>query len=478
MNRSEIPVAAFIDPQGENKAEVKALAEKVLSLVLAHTSTAIERSPLPESAIDFDCVNIPAAPIPEQEILDTLNTLLAGSMNPSHTGYIGHMDTMPTTMSILGDLAAAAVNNNMLSAEMSPIFSRIEHRLIKEVAALFGLGDAAGGVMLAGGSLANIQALAVARNYFFDSLEKGIVSLGQQPVIFASEAAHTSVQKAAMLLGLGTASVIKIAVNQNSQMETDDLRKKIEQAKIEGSIPFCIVATAGTTTTGNIDPLPEIYRIAKEYNLWFHVDAAYGGAIMFSENHRHRLEGIEHADSVTFNPQKWLYVAKTCAMVLFRNARVLNNAFRVHAPYMRGDDEFINVGETSVQGTHHADVLKFWLSLQHIGKSGYAQLINESYRLTAYLVEQIESRPFLKIAGQPEMNLVCFRGEPDWIAPPAWDDWNTRLQTHLLHEGSIFLSLPLYRESRWLRIVLLNPFTNETTIDALITNIDNFVASV
>jgi len=478
MELSQIPVSAFIDPQGNNREQVGHLAGQVLNLVLAHASAATERSPLPVSTINFDSISIPDTPVPEQEILDNLNALLAGSMNAAHTGYIGHMDTMPMTISILGDLAAAAVNNNMLSLEMSPAFSRLEHILVKQTARLFGLGEQSGGVMLAGGSLANLQALAVARNSFFDSRENGITSLRQQPLIFASEAAHTSVQKAAMLLGLGTAAVVKVATNQDSQMDTADLRRKIEQAKMESNLPFCIVATAGTTTTGNIDPLEEIHRIAKEHHLWFHVDAAYGGALVFSEKHRHRLAGIENADSITFNPQKWLYVAKTCAMVLFRDVGLLETAFRISAPYMGGDDEFINIGEQSVQGTHHADVLKFWLSLQHIGKSGYARLIDDSYRLTSHLVEQIKSRPFLKIAGQPEMNLVCFRGEPDWVTPSDWDDWNARLQTYLLREGSVFLSLPLYRKSRWLRAVLLNPFTGKATIDALFQHIDNFAARV
>lgn len=477
MEHSQIPDSAFIDPQGNNRKQIEQLAEKVLNLVLAHATAANERSPLPVSTIDFGSINIPDAPVSEQEILENLKALLAESMNPAHTGYIGHMDTMPTTISILGDLAAAAVNNNMLSLEMSPAFSRLEHSLINQTARLFGLGEQSGGVMLAGGSLANLQALAVARNSFFDSREKGIVALQQQPVIFASEVAHTSVQKAAMLLGLGTSSVIKVATNQDSQMDTDDLRRKIEQAKIENNIPFCVVATAGTTTTGNIDPLEEIHRIAKEHQLWFHVDAAYGGAIVFSEKQRHRLAGIEKADSITFNPQKWLYVARTCAMVLFKDVGLLETAFRISAPYMSGGEEFTNIGEISVQGTHHADVLKFWLSLQHIGKSGYARLINESYSLTSYLVEQIKIRPFLKIASQPEMNIVCFRGEPNWINDANWDDWNTELQAYLLSEGSIFLSLPLYRKSHWLRAVLLNPFTNEATIDALFEQIDKFAAA-
>lgn len=479
MERAQIPVSAFINPQGNNREQIKLLAEQVLRLVIDCASAANERSPLPMTTINFDSLNIPDAGIPEKEILKSLHNILTESMNPAHTGYIGHMDTMPTTFSILGDLAAAAVNNNMLSLEMSPVFSRLEHALIKQTARLFGLGETSGGLMVSGGSLANLQALAVARNLCFDSRENGVVGLASQPVIFASDAAHTSIQKAAMLLGLGTASVVKVKINRDSQMDAADLQQKIEQSKKEGKAPFCIVGTAGTTVTGNIDPLEEISHIAKEFNLWFHVDAAYGGALVFSEKQRHRLAGIEYADSITFNPQKWLYVAKTCAMVLFKDAGLLDTAFRIAAPYMReGDEEFINIGERSVQGTHHADILKYWLSLQHIGKSGYSQLIDESYRLTAYLAEQIKSRAFLKIAGKPELNLVCFRGEPDWLNPSGWDDWNARLQSYLLRQGSIFVSLPVYGESRWLRAVLLNPYTSETIIDDLVTNVDTFAINI
>lgn len=477
VNHSQLPALAFVDPDGRNRAEIEQLARQVLDLVIDHAATAAGRSPMPEDISPPGSVDIPDDSTPEADLLEMLPRVLAGSMNPANPGYIGHMDPLPTTMSMLGDLIVAALNNNMLSLEMSPVFSRLEPLLLREFAALFGLGDRAGGVLVSGGSLGNLQALAVARNVAFACRDSGIAGLDRRPVLFASAEAHTSIQKAAMMLGLGTGAVIPVATSPGARMDPVELCRAIERVKAAGQAPFCIVATAGTTTAGSIDPLEEIGRVAREYGLWLHVDAVYAGALIFSARQRHRLSGIEQADSITFNPQKWLYVTKTCGMVLFKDLANLERAFRVSSPYMGTSDGFTNLGEIGVQGTRHVDILKLWLSLRHIGKRGYEQLIDESYRLTDYFVAELRKRPFLELAAVPETSVICFRGTPDWLSPDTWDGWNADLQAQLLKTANIFLSLPHYRGGRWLRAVLINPHTGQQTIDELFAAIDAYAAA-
>jgi glutamate/tyrosine decarboxylase-like PLP-dependent enzyme len=451
----------FIHPDGKNLPEIKPIIERVTNVLLDHLTASEQRSPL--DPLEF---NIPATGRTVDSILEDLKTILQGSLNPSNPHYIGHMDSIPTLMSSLGEFISSSLNNNMLSLEMSPVFSKMEAELTSQISQLFGLGPESGGVMVSGGTLANLQALCVARNHTF----KTTYSLPGQPVIYASDSAHTSLQKAAMILGLGSSAVTPIKTNQNARMDVTLLEKKIVLDLREGKVPFTVVATAGTTVTGNIDPLPEIARLAKKYKLWLHVDAAYGGSLAFTSRYRHKLAGIEEADSVTFNPQKWMYIAKTSAMVLFKNKQLLQQDFRISAPYMNETD-FVNLGEISIQGTRHADVLKLWLSLQHIGREGYESLISHSFELVDVFTEQVRKRPFLELAAEPDTNICCFRGIP---ANRDWDNWNLGLQQYLLQEDQTFVSLPTFRGNRWLRAVLLNPFTSVAMIEELFRKIDYY----
>ena len=479
------PSNAFIDPVGSNRAEIESVLYQAVDLLLEEMAQSNMRSPLPEP-ISTDQLT-QWAQIPEQSVdVDVLmaqvRSQLQHSMNSAHPGYIGHMDSIPTTLSIVGDLLVAALNNNMLSVEMSPIFSRLETLVLRQIASRFGLGDASGGLLVSGGSLANLQALTVARNMAFDAVATGIVGLDMQPVFFVSEVAHTSMQKAAMMMGLGSQAAIPLRTNANSQVDIADLKAKLDQAKANGQQPFAIVATAGTTVTGNVDPIEEMGAIARAQNLWFHIDAAYGGAVIFSDTHRSLLVGIDQADSVTFNPQKWLYVTKTCATVLFKRFNLLKTHFRIRAPYMGDDAEWPNLGELTVQGTRHADILKLWLSLQHVGSTGYSSIIDHSYALTAQFVQRVQARAYLQLASQPQMNLVCFRLAPSGTNAASQDELNAKLQRYLLSfsepSKAVFLSLPTYRGQRWLKAVLLNPYTTIDTLDALFQSIDSFTEKV
>ena len=479
---SLLPNTAFIDPTGGNRDEVEALLRQAVTLVVEELSHANARSPLPSppsTAILKQWAAIPERSVAADVLLEQVRSQIHYAMNAAHPGYIGHMDSIPTTLSVIGDLLVAALNNNMLSVEMSPVFSRLEPLVMRQLAAKFGLGAQAGGVMVSGGTLANLQALTVARNVHFDAVEKGLVGLTRQPVFFVSAAAHTSMQKAAMMMGLGSQAAIAIRTNANSQIDIADLKDRLAEAKQVNQQPFAIVATAGTTVTGNVDPIEEMGAIARQHNLWFHVDAAYGGALIFSPEHRHLLAGTSQADSITFNPQKWLYVAKTCATALFKNFDVLKQHFRILAPYMGDDEQWSNLGELTVQGTRHPDILKLWLSLQHIGTMGYAEIIRHSYALTSQFTSEIHSRPWLQLASQPQMNLVCFRLVPPWVDSDRLNDLNKQLQQYLLSlpdpAASVFLSLPTYQNQRWLKAVLLNPYTSSDTIRQLFVQINRFV---
>ncbi len=472
MGLGNVPRDAFFNPDGSGADSLRDVVDKVLESLMVVVRERAGQSPLPRS-VESHYEAFPQEGHGYDDVFARLSGVLQDSLYPAHPGYIGHMDSIPTLMSVIGDFVAAFLNNNLLSQEMSPALSMMETDVLRQFGQKFGLGENSGGVMTSGGTLANLQALALARNRAFSVRDEGLARLGKRPVLFASEVAHTSLQKAAMLLGLGSSAVVPVRADANSRMRPDDLEEKIRNAKACGEAPFAVVATAGTTVTGNIDPLREIGALAKQYGLWFHVDAAYGGGLIFSPTQRFRLQGIEQADSVTFNPQKWMYIAKTCAMVLFKDTDLLLSDFRVAAPYM-SDSDFVNLGEISVQGTRHADILKLWLSLCHIGLVGYQQLVDHSYATTAFFVDQIRARSYLVLAGEPETNLCCFRGEPSFLPQDAWDEWNVELQRHLSQRGQTFLSCPGYRGGRWLRAVLLNPFTTTEVIDGVFRAMDEF----
>ena len=465
--------SAFIAPDGSNLERVDDLFTKVSRRLLEHLASADQRPPLPDGGSLFELAVLPQEPSDEEQLLAQLQDILRRSMNQANPQYIGHMDPMPSTWSILGELVAAGLNNNMLSVEMSPILSRLEYALMQRLSRFFGLGEQSGGVMLNGGTIANLQALAVARNHVIKVQARGLAAWDQELAIFASRDAHVSISKAAMVLGIGTDCVCHVDTDDQGRMHIGDLGEKLELAKHNGVCPLAIVATAGTTTTGSIDPLRQIADLARDHDVWLHVDAAYGGALQFSSLHRTKLDGIERADSLTFNPQKWLYVSRTCVLVLFRRLHDLFADFRVGAPYMRTHTDVPNLGELSIQGTRSTDVLKLWLSINSLGLKGCEQLIDNGCELAEFLQHEVCQRQYLEVAAPVETNLLCFRSNPPGLAISKLDAWNIRLNDYLRTAG-FFLSLPRYRGHCWQRAVVLNPYTGRAQLRSLLHAIDRF----
>ena len=465
----------FISPNGSNRQLVEQTIQKVTTQLLDFLTNASNK-PTNPSFQNFDTKHfqIPDISQTETEIKESLQEFYDLSMNPANPKYIGHMDSMPTLWAIIGDYVASALNNNLLSLEMSPVITQLEYSMTKQFTTLFVLPNSAGGVMLSGGTLSNLQALLVARNTKLNIKNGNIFSIKKEPVIFTSEHSHDSIQKIGMMIGIGTENVLKVKTDENSKIDISDLESQIKEQIKLGKQPFAIVATAGTTVSGNIDPLNEISVIAKKHDLWLHIDAIYGGAVIFSETYKHLINGIEKANSISYNPQKWMYVAKTCSMVLFRDFDKMVENFRIPAPYMKDQNSYINLGEISVQGTKYAEVVKLWLSLLSLGKNGYEQLIDYSFDLTKKFIEEVSKRNYLKLVSSPEMNLICFRGEPTNLNASELDSWNEKLQSYLVKETDFFLSLPKYKNSLWLRTVLLNPFLTHKHIENLFEHIDKF----
>ena len=267
------------------------------------------------------------------------------------------------------------------------------------------------------------------------------------------------------------------------KMDPNRLEDFIKQSKKKGDLPFCVVATAGTTVTGNIDPLSSIANICQRYGLWFHVDAAFGGGLCFSKKWKHLLNGIDMADSITFDPHKWLYNSISSATILFKDSGRLGY-LQFKAPYIENPEHEEgtrpNQGECTIQGTRAFDALKFWACLKLIGLEGYAQTIDHCMDMTYKLRSFLKKHADIEIMSTPEVSILCFRYNPSEIqrldiAQVEKEDLlnhvNLALQKRLEAEGKAFLSVATYKGKKVLRAVILNYCTQEEDLRFIVREV-------
>ncbi len=478
----------FIEPDGSNREEARRLGYRFVDMVVDAASGAAGRPPLSREIPDGNSPYVPPAAGRDLEsLLRETESVLRHGMNPAHPGYIGHMDTLASSIGIFSDLVVSAMNNNMLSWEMSPFFTELEKRVMAWIASLFGL-DHPGvrsdsgpiGTMVSGGTLANMTALLVARNACLRRTGKTGHAVSVSRLVFlASEDAHFSFSKAANLLGLGKDGWVRVRTDERGRVLPEAMEAALVRARENGREPFCLVGVAGATVTGSIDPLQDLAETAAREGLWFHVDAAYGGALALSDRLRSKLAGIERADSITFNPQKWLFVPKTCATILFRDASQVDAHLR--EPFIYGSVDRspsggsgTNLGELTIQGTRRVDILKLYLTLEHLGTDRLAGFVEQQVALAGELAAYIRNQPELELINDPDMNIVCFRyrGRPGTDpGPVAMDRLNAAIHAEIEAGGTAWLSMPRYRGMNTLRMVILHPRCTARLLEAVLESV-------
>lgn len=446
-------LAPFASPDGLDP-QLQTFLEEASAQLCRWFGSANQRSPLPSLRL------LPHA-FPEteglgaQHLLDDLQQVMDGAYQPSHPGALAHLDPPPNTASIAAELICAGLNNNLLAEELSPSLSQLERQLCGWFASRLDLPEGAGGVAASGGTLSNLTALVTARH----SLGLDAVS---NAVVLTSDDAHVSLAKACRVMGLHADGLRRIPVDGHGCLRVDVLQQELNNLATEQRPCLAIVATAGTTVRGAIDPLRAIAKMAQTHGTWLHVDGAIGAVFALSEKTRSMVDGFGEADSITVNPQKLLGIAKTSSLLLVRDVSKLEAAFGTGLPYMEPASFGAHGGEMGLQGSRPAEILKLWLGLRQLGMEGIHSLLFNALARRERLQRCLDDQA-LDVRSGPLHLLSCAPKNADCDSS---ERWSTQLRQRLLEE-QIMVSRPQYQGLHHIKMVLGNPHTSNALIDHL-----------
>ncbi len=453
---------------------VERVAAKLASTQRPHTGISVDELAPVVNGIDLDRpLEDPAAVLDELE-----EVYLRDAVYFHHPRYLGHLNCPVVIPAVLGETVLSAVNSSLDTWDQSIGGTLIERRLIDWTAQRIGLGPAADGIFTSGGSQSNFHALLLAR----DEACRKIMQDGERPLtkaevlprlrIFTSEASHFSVKKSAAMLGLGYEAVIAVPVDRNRRMDTSVLALELEECATEGLFPMAVVATAGTTDFGSIDPLPEIARLAAEHGTWMHVDAAYGCGLLVSPTRRHLLDGIEAADSVTVDYHKSFFQPVSSSAMLVRDRDTLQHA-TYHADYLNprrmAEERIPNQVDKSIQTTRRFDALKLWMTLRTMGADGIGSLFDEVIDLAAAGWDLIDADPRFEVVVRPQISTLVFRFVPEGeVRADLVDEANLHARKALFASGEAVVAGTKVDGDQYLKFTLLNPQTTTADITAVL----------
>jgi glutamate/tyrosine decarboxylase-like PLP-dependent enzyme len=441
--------AAFIERYGRTVAARPVFPEidRPALRALMHETLPDEGRPVEALFAELDAVIVP------------------NSTHTAHPRFLPYVQPSPNGLSPYAEAAAAAVNQNCNLWTLSPAANAVERTVVRWFSDLLGFGPAAGGLITSGGSMANLIALTAARDRFLGATARteGLQGRTSPLTVYTSEEVHSSTDKAVSILGLGTQWLRHVACDDQFRMRLDLLTEAVADDRAKGLSPFCVVASAGTVTTGAIDPLRELAAFCKAEGLWLHVDGAYGALAALSERFRPALAAIGEADSVSLDPHKFLFTSFEAGCVLVKEAATLRHSFNFKPSYltMSDDPDFVDFADYGPQLSRGFKALKVWWSLRHYGRRAYAEVIERMADLAAYMGEVAAQREEFELLAPVVFNCVCFRMH-------GLDDAGNRaVLKQLVDSGTAFLGPASVKGRTGLRACFMNLRTTRADVDLI-----------
>ena len=476
-NNFSLPTEETLDPQ--DWTNMRALAHNMVDDMMDYLENVAKRpvwTQITEGAKSALNQPLPTEPTsPEQVYEDFKTHVLPFNMGNIHPRFWSWVNGTGTAMGMMSDMLASGMNPNNTIGEHAAMY--VENQVIEWLKTMLGYPSVGSGLLVSGGSLANITALIVARNHFDSRIRAtGNAAVGGQLVMYCSSETHNCVFKAADVIGIGNDHLRKIPVDANYEIDIEALENAILQDKIDGNVPFCIIGNAGTVNTGAIDPLSILQEIAIENGLWFHVDGAFGAIAKLDPAFDERLKAIETADSVAFDLHKWLYMNYDCGCVLIKNATIHRAAYAQAASYLAhherglasGNDPRGNFGLELSRGFR---ALKVWMLLKEHGIEKYRRLIHQNVAQCFYLAQLVDNQPLLELIAKPVMNVVCFRFKPEGLTNDELNALNKEILMRLHEQGIAAPSYGLLNGRYALRVANVNHRSKNEDFEALVEGV-------
>ncbi len=426
---------------------------------------------------DALALDVPEEGLADPALVARLRQLVFdGSIFPGHPGFLAYVSGAGTVPGAVADLIASALNQNLGGFFLGPGAATVEEALVNWLAGRFGLPERAGGLVVAGGAMANFVGLKVARDVAAGPAGRTRgVGAGPPLAFYASSESHLVHRRSADMLGLGSDAVREIAVDEEFRMHPDALAEALERDRAAGVVPAAVIATAGTTATGSIDPLEAIAGLCERHATRLHVDAAYGGPAVLADPLRPLFEGIERADSIAVDAHKWLYTPLLGGCAIVRDAALLPASFSGEASYIWIDEEVIRESGISYSNfgpdfSRSFAALRIWFSLLAHGSAGYGRRIAHDAALARYLGELVQEHPDFELMTPVKLSICCFRYAPAELRgdETALDALNARVLTAIQSDGRIYCSNAVLNERFCLRACIVNFRTEAGHMERLI----------